>query len=240
MRPGALSVANALRSALLMLSLFCPRRCWCFLSYATGVVPALTCAPIPELCHGCGACSYLCPDGAINEIGKPVGIVETGYSGQIEFIHGKLSVGEAMAPPIIRKVKEHIDPGKTVIIDIPPGTSCPVVEAVRGSDFCLLVTEPTPFGLHDMSLAVEVIRKLGVPCGVVLNRDGVGDNKVEEYCGAEGLPILLRIPLDIEIARLYSRGVTLVEGMPQWQTAFQALFKNISEIVAKQCARSNA
>ena len=193
----------------------------------------------PELCHGCGACSYLCPDGAINEVGKPVGIVETGYSGQIEFIHGKLDVGEMMAPPIIRKVKEHIDPGKTVIIDIPPGTSCPVVEAVRGSDFCLLVTEPTPFGLHDMSLAVEVIRKLEIPCGVVINRDGVGDNKVEEYCSAEGIPILLHIPLDIEIARLYSRGVTLVEGMPQWRPSFQTLFQDISQIVSGHYAKRN-
>ena len=194
----------------------------------------------PELCHGCGACSYLCPEGAINEIGKPVGIVETGYSGQIEFIHGKLSVGEAMAPPIIRKVKGYIDPGKTVIIDVPPGTSCPVVESVRGSDFCLLVTEPTPFGLHDMSLAVEVIRKLGIPCGVVINRDGVGDNKVEEYCSAEGLPILLHIPLDIEIARLYSQGITLVDGMPRWCPSFQTLFQDISQIVSGHYSARNA
>jgi MinD superfamily P-loop ATPase len=193
----------------------------------------------PELCHGCGACSYLCPDGAINEVGKPVGIVETGYSGQIEFIHGKLDVGEMMAPPIIRKVKGHIDPGKTVIIDVPPGTSCPVVEAVRESDFCLLVTEPTPFGLHDMSLMVEVIRKLEIPCGVVINRDGVGDNKTEEYCSAEGIPILLRIPLDIEIARLYSRGVTLVEGMPQWRPSFRTLFQDISQIVSGHYAKRN-
>ena len=193
----------------------------------------------PELCHGCGACSYLCPDGAINEIDKSVGIVETGHSGQIEFIHGKLSVGEAMAPPIIRKVKGYIDPEKTVIIDVPPGTSCPVVEAVRGSDFCLLVTEPTPFGLHDMSLAVEVIRKLDIPCGVVLNRDSVGDNKVVEYCSAEEIPILLHIPLDIEIARLYSRGVTLVEGMPQWIPAFRTLFQDISQIVSRQYSERN-
>lgn len=193
----------------------------------------------PELCHGCGACYYLCPEGAINEIGRPVGIVETGHSGQIEFIHGKLSVGEAMAPPIIRKVKAHIDRQKTVIIDVPPGTSCPVVEAVRGSDFCLLVTEPTPFGLNDLALAVEVMRKLSIPCGIVINREGVGDRKLEDYCSEEGLPVLLHIPLDMEIARLYSRGVPLVKGMPQWQPAFQALFKNISEIVSKQCARSN-
>jgi MinD superfamily P-loop ATPase len=194
----------------------------------------------PELCHGCGACSYLCPESAIAEAGRDIGIVEMGYSGQIEFIHGKLSVGEAMAPPVIRQVKGHIDPIKTVIIDVPPGTSCPVVESVRGSDFCLLVTEPTPFGLNDLALAVEVIRKLGIPCGVVINREGVGDNKLEEYCNAEGLPILLRIPLDIEIARLYSRGIPLVEGMPQWQPAFRTLFQDIYEIVSIQHVKSRS
>jgi MinD superfamily P-loop ATPase len=194
----------------------------------------------PELCHGCGACSYLCPESAIAEAGRDIGIVEMGYPGQIEFIHGKLSVGEAMAPPVIRQVKGHIDPIKTVIIDVPPGTSCPVVESVRGSDFCLLVTEPTPFGLNDLALAVEVIRKLGIPCGVVINREGVGDNKLEEYCNAEGLPILLRIPLDIEIARLYSRGIPLVEGMPQWQPAFRTLFQDIYEIVSIQHVKSRS
>jgi len=187
-----------------------------------------------ELCHGCGACSYLCPESAIAEAGRDIGIVEMGYSGQIEFIHGKLSVGEAMAPPVIRQVKGHIDPWKTVIIDVPPGTSCPVVESVRGSDFCLLVTEPTPFGLNDLALAVEVIRKLGIPCGVVINRGGVGDNKVEEYCNTEGLPILLRISLDTEIARLYSRGIPLVEGMPQWQPAFQQLSEDIRHITSSE------
>jgi MinD superfamily P-loop ATPase len=193
----------------------------------------------PELCHGCGACSYLCPEDAVSEVGKEVGILEMGRANGIEFIHGKLNVGEMMAPPIIRRVKEHIDPQKTAIIDVPPGTSCPVVEAVRDSDFCLLVTEPTPFGLNDLALAVEVMRKVSIPCGIVINREGVGDRKLEDYCIEEGLPVLLHIPLDMEIARLYSRGVPLVKGMPQWQPAFQALFKNISEIVSKQCARSN-
>lgn len=193
----------------------------------------------PELCHGCGACSYLCPEDAISEVGKEIGILEVGRANHIEFIHGKLNVGEMMAPPVIREVKGHIDPMKTVIIDVPPGTSCPVVESVRGSDFCLLVTEPTPFGLNDLALAVEVIRKLGIPCGVVINRGGVGYNKLEEYCNTEGLPILLRIPLDTEIARLYSRGIPLVEGMPQWQPAFQQLFEDIQHIVsAEQVGRA--
>jgi MinD superfamily P-loop ATPase len=183
----------------------------------------------PELCHGCGACSYLCPEEAISEVGKEIGVVERGRSGGIEFIHGRLSVGEAMAPPVIRKVKEHLDPGKTVVIDASPGTSCPVVEAVKGSDFCLLVTEPTPFGLNDLELAVGMVRKLGIPCGVLVNRAGVGDSGVEEYCLKQNIPVLLRIPLDTEIAKLYSRGITLVEGFPQWRAAFVELFHSIKQ-----------
>jgi len=186
----------------------------------------------PELCHGCGACGYLCPEGALSEIGKEMGILETGQSEGIEFIHGKLIVGEAMAPPVIREVKKHINRERLAIIDVSPGTSCPVVETVRGSDFCLLVTEPTPFGLNDLALAIDMLNKLVIPCGVVINRDGAGDSKVEEYCHKEDIPILLRIPLNIEIAQLYSKGITLVEGMPQWKEAFIKLYNDIEQIVS--------
>jgi MinD superfamily P-loop ATPase len=185
----------------------------------------------PELCHGCGACSYLCPEKAITEQGKEIGVVESGYSDGVGFVHGRLNVGEAMAPPIIREVKEQARHEGIVIIDVPPGTSCPVVEAVKDSDFCLLVTEPTPFGLNDLVLAIETVRALDIPCGIVLNRTGVGDRKVEEYCLTESIPILLTIPLDTEIARLYSRGISLVEGMPLWQEKFLELFDKIGEIV---------
>jgi len=188
----------------------------------------------PELCHGCGACSYLCPEDAISEVNREIGIIESGHSKDIEFIHGKLNVGEAMAPPVIRGVKEHIKLDKLVVIDVPPGTSCPVVEAVKDSDFCLLVTEPTPFGLNDLALAVDMLGELGIPCGVIINRDGVGDNKVEEYCHQKDIPVLLRIPLDIEIARLYSRGVTLAEGIPQWQEAFLSLVDEVSKLVERK------
>ena len=185
----------------------------------------------PELCHGCGACSYLCPGKAISEEGREIGVVEKGYSGDIELVQGKLTVGEAMAPPVIRAVKSYVEPSKTVIIDVSPGTSCPVVEAVKGGDFCLLVTEPTPFGLNDLSLAVEVVRRLGILCGVVLNRVGVGDSRVDEYCLAQGIPILLRIPLDREIAKLYSRGIPLAIGMPEWRDIFMGLFHSIEQLV---------
>ena len=184
----------------------------------------------PQLCHGCGACSYLCPEKAISEEKREMGVVEWGGADGVDFVQGKLTVGEAMAPPVIRMVKRHSGDGIT-IIDSPPGTSCPVVESIEGSDFCLLVTEPTPFGLNDLVLAVETVRQLGIACGVVLNRAGVGDNKVEEYCHRENIPILLTIPLDTEIARLYSRGITLVEGVPEWKDKFVGLFEGIKEIV---------
>jgi len=185
----------------------------------------------PQLCHGCGACSYLCPEKAITEEPRQTGVVEWGHSDGVRFAHGILTVGEAMAPPVIRKVKERGNGNGIVIRDVSPGTSCPVVEAIKGSDFCLLVTEPTPFGLNDLALAVETVRELGIPCGVVLNRAGVGDAGVEEYCRKEKIPILLTIPLDMEIARLYSRGIALVDGMPQWKSSFRQLFNNIKEIV---------
>jgi MinD superfamily P-loop ATPase len=188
----------------------------------------------PELCHGCGACSYLCPEKAITEAAKIIGIMETGYSDGIAFAQGKLAVGEAMAPPIIRRVKSLTNDNGIFIIDVPPGTSCPVVESVEGSDFCLLVTEPTPFGLNDLALAVEMVRKLDIPCGVVLNRAGAGDSQIHEYCQKEKIPVLLTIPLDTEIARLYSRGITLVNGLPEWRHSFTRLFDQIEEIVRER------
>jgi MinD superfamily P-loop ATPase len=185
----------------------------------------------PELCHGCGACSYLCPEKAISEEGREIGVVELGQADGIDFVQGRLNVGEAMATPVIRKVREYAKADGLVIIDVPPGTSCPVVEAVKGSHFCLLVTEPTPFGLNDLVLAVETVRELNIPLGVVINRAGVGDKKVEEYCRKENIPVLLTIPLDTGIARLYSRGVTLAEGMPDTQEMFILLWNGIRKIL---------
>jgi MinD superfamily P-loop ATPase len=184
-----------------------------------------------QLCHDCGACGYLCPEKAISEEPRETGVIEWGHSKGIGFVQGVLKVGEAMAPPVIRKVKEHVNGGNIVIRDAPPGTSCPVVEAVKGSDFALLVTEPTPFGLNDLALAVETVRQLKIPCGVVLNRAGAGDDVIEGYCRKEDIPVLLTIPLDREIARLYSSGITLVEGMPEWRDRFCQLYGRIKEIV---------
>ena len=180
-----------------------------------------------HLCHGCGACSALCPEKAIKEVNREIGVVEIGNCGKIEFIHGLLNIGEAMSPPLIRQVKEHINPKKTVIIDAPPGTSCPVVTSVKGSDFCVLVTEPTPFGLNDLILAVEVLKKLKIPFGVVINRADLGNNKTDEYCKQENIPVLMRIPFKKEIAMAYSKGEPIVKAFPEYKKDFLELFNAI-------------
>jgi len=184
----------------------------------------------PHLCHGCGACSLLCPQGAIKEVNKEIGAIEIGEKGDIQFIHGCLNIGEAMSPPLIRQVKSYINPTRTVIIDAPPGTSCPVITAVKGSDFCVLVTEPTPFGLNDLILAVEVLRKLQIPFGVVVNRSDIGDGKVEDYCRQEHIPILMKIPFSREIAVSYSEGIPIVEKDVSYQDKFISLYLNICGI----------
>ena len=199
----------------------------------------------PELCHGCGSCTLNCPTEAIHEVLHVIGTMERGWAGNVEFAQGTMNVGEPMAVPIIRQLKQWVIPpnastglggtpgDRPVILDASPGTACPVVESMRGADFVLMVTEPTPFGLHDLRLAVEVARdELGLPVGVVINRDGVGDQGVDEYCAAEGIPILMRIPLDRRIAEVYSDGGTLVEALPEYRERFQSLYAAIGQLVA--------
>lgn len=182
----------------------------------------------PELCHGCGGCTLLCPENAVTEVGKEIGVVEQGRAGVVDFAHGKLHVKEAMAGPVIKAVKQRITGHTLAILDAPPGTSCSVVGTLLGSDFCLLVTEPTPFGLHDLTLAVDVVRKLEIPYGVVINRAGVGDSGVQEYCHAEQIPILLEIPEDRRIAEAYSRGQLIAEIFPTYRQRFQELLFSIT------------
>jgi MinD superfamily P-loop ATPase len=188
----------------------------------------------PELCHACGSCSLNCPVEAISEVPDVLGTVERGRVGALTFAQGTMNVGEAMAVPIIRRLKRWAIPAdagrRAVILDAPPGTSCPVVETMRESDFVLMVTEPTPFGLHDLRLGVEVARdELGLPVGVVINRDGVGDRGVEEYCAAEEIPVLMRIPFDRRIAVGYSDGQPLVETLPAYRERFKALYATMRE-----------
>ncbi len=193
----------------------------------------------PELCHGCGSCTLNCPEKAIHEVLHVTGVIEEGHARGIRFAHGILNIGQAMAVPIIRELKRRIgnvdaSPPSSVIQDASPGTSCPVVETMRGADFVLMVTEPTPFGLHDLRLAVEVARgELGLLVGVVINRDGIGDEGVEEYCAAEGIPILMRIPLDRRIAEVYSEGGLVTEALPEYREQFRRLYQKIRQEVKK-------
>ena len=178
----------------------------------------------PHLCHGCGGCALLCPRGAIKEVDRKIGKVDMGWVGELQLFRGKMNVGEVMAPPLVRAVKGNISEKRDVIIDAPPGTSCPVIEAIRGSDFCLLVTEPTPFGLNDLRLAIETVRKLNIPFGVVVNRTGLGDGEVEEFCKRENIDVLLRIPFDRDIAVSYSRGIPLIDAKMEYRDILRNMF----------------
>lgn len=182
-----------------------------------------------ELCHGCGGCTLECPEQAITEVPHVIGVIEEGDAGPIAFAHGILNVGEPMATPIIRQLKRRTGSNYDLaILDSPPGTACPVVESMRGVDFVLLVTEPTPFGLHDLRLAVQVARdELGLPVAVVVNHDGIGDAGVDKYCAAQGIPILMRIPMDRRIAEAYSRGTPLVDTLPAYREQFCQLLIDI-------------
>ncbi len=189
-----------------------------------------------SLCHGCGACSRLCPQNAITEVPKKIGTVEWGKSRQdsraeLEFVQGTLDIGQALSPPVIEAVKEHRNPAKTVIVDAPPGTSCPVIAAVDGADYCILVTEPTPFGLHDLTLAIELMEKMEIPCGVVINRSNNRDDAVDELCAEHDIPVLLRIPYRQKIAAAYARGIPLISACPE----FEEQFRTLSESIQQSC-----
>lgn len=187
----------------------------------------------PELCHSCGGCELVCPKDAISWKERVIGKVEHGKTKDINFYHGLLNVGEAQAIPVIKALKRKIDKKMIVIIDVPPGTSCPVIESIKGSDYCVLVTEPTPFGLHDLKLAVEVVKHMNISFGVVINRDGIGDNGVEVYCQKEHIPVLLKIPERQKIALLYSKGIALADESHEWKEMFGLLFNRIQEKVKK-------
>lgn len=187
-----------------------------------------------DLCHSCGGCALVCPVHAIHEEEEAIGSLEYSSS-PVRFIQGTLSVGKAMSPPVIRAVKRKAASGavtELTIIDSPPGTSCPMCTAVSGSDAIILVTEPTPFGLHDLDLAVKTVRAMKIPFGVVINRSDSGDDRVVQYCAREGIPVLMQIPEDRRIAQGYARGVPLIESAPEYRDAFAHL---VTEIISGTC-----
>ncbi|RLI20883.1 (4Fe-4S)-binding protein [Candidatus Bathyarchaeota archaeon] len=185
----------------------------------------------PELCHSCGGCAIVCPKKAISEEQHKIGTLNFGSSGDVELVYGELEVGEPLAVPVIKAVKKQMKLDGNVVLDSPPGTSCPVIETVKGSDYCVLVTEPTPFGLHDLKITVEVLEDMGIPFGVVVNRAGIGDKKVYEYCREKDIPVLLEIPYQRDIAEFYSRGVPFSLEIPEWKEKFRTLFERIKESV---------
>ena len=181
-----------------------------------------------ELCHGCGGCSLVCPAGAITEVLHETGQVQVGRAGAVRFVHGRLNVGQPMSPPVIRAVRQAAPDEELVILDAPPGTSCPVIESIRGADFVVLVTEPTPFGLNDLKLAVEMVRALKLPLGVVINRAGMGDRETNAFCRQNRLAVLEEIPDDRRIAEAYSRGELAAEAIDEYGTLFEGLLEKVT------------
>lgn len=184
----------------------------------------------PDLCHGCGGCTLVCPERAIRETPREIGVVEEGHAGAIRFIQGRLRVGQALSPPLIREVRRRSPEQGVRILDAPPGTACPAVQSVRGVDLVLLVTEPTPFGLHDLKLTVEMVRVLSLPLGLVVNRAGSGDEGVRSYCSQEGIDVLLEIPEDRRVAEAYSQGLLACEAVPGYRERFEGLLLRVEEV----------
>ncbi len=186
----------------------------------------------PELCHGCGGCMVVCPQDAIREKDYRIGVIKTASAGTITLKSGCLDVGVSLASTLVHALKERLEKDVTTILDAPPGTACQAVATLRGSEFVVLVTEPTPFGQHDLTLAVDTVRALGLPFGVVINRVGVGDDRVQRYCTSEGIPVLLEIPDDRRVAEAYSRGDLVVDALPEYQAHFAQLWQSIENYAA--------
>ncbi len=181
----------------------------------------------PELCHSCGGCTLVCPEKAITEEPSKTGEITVSVHGNVRLMSGLLDIGKAMSPPLIRELKRMASDAETVIIDSPPGTSCPMVTSVEDADYIVLVTEPTPFGLNDLKLAVETVRKLCTPFGVVINRSDSGDESVREYCASEIIPLLLEVPEDRAVAEAYSRGIILSDVNSKYRVMIEGLLKSI-------------
>ena len=198
---------------------------------AIAIIAGTAALTFPELCHSCGGCFEICPENAIQESYRELGTITRGYHQDIELVYGRLRVGEAMAPPLIKKVKSHAPPDRISIVDSPPGTSCPVIAAIKDTDFVILVTEPTPFGLHDLKLAVGAVQMLSIPFGLVINRSDIGNQDVKNYAASIGMPILMELPFDRQIAEATTNGKLMVQELPGYRKKFLKLFDQIVQII---------
>jgi MinD superfamily P-loop ATPase len=186
-----------------------------------------------NLCHACGGCRLICPEDAVSERKKSIGTIAAGRREGIAFFKGVLNVGEPMATPVIRAVKARARQDVPTILDAPPGTACPVIATVKGCDYCLLVTEPTPFGLYDLELMLRVVRELGIPAGVIINKDDQWSVNIEEYALRQDIPVLMKIPFSREIAELYSRGIPLNEADRIWDEEFHRLYGRVEKEICQ-------
>ncbi len=192
-----------------------------------------------HLCHGCGGCTRFCPEKAITEKDRIIGVVETGQEGSLRFCHGRLNIGEALGPPVIQAVQRKIPAEMHAIVDSPPGTTCSMVQAVSASDYCILVAENTPFGYHDAKLAIEAVSNLGIPLGVIINRSDIGSSDLEAYLEETHIPVLMRIPFSEEIASAYSKGIPFVNELTEYREQLITCFQTIEEVVKKTCVQEN-
>ncbi|MCP4023382.1 MAG: P-loop NTPase [Desulfobacteraceae bacterium] len=209
------------------------KKCMDICRYGAIAVLGKTVMTFENLCHSCGGCFQVCPENAIVEKNRTLGTVESGHVNGISFIHGRLNIGQVMVPPIIREVRTFEKKNMVNIIDAPPGTSCPVIASVNHADVVLLVTEPTPFGLHDLKLAVKTVQALNVPHGLVINRVGIGDSAVEAFAKEHHLPVLMKIPFDKQIALVYSKGLLIAKELPEYKEKFIQLYKKTKELATK-------
>lgn len=182
----------------------------------------------PEICHHCGACALACPQGAIREVDREIGVIES--NDNATFVQGKLNVGEPISVPIIKELKKYMKNDMTTIIDCSPGASCTVVQSIEGCDYCLLVTEPTPFGLHDLKIAVELLKKMNLSFGAVINKSSKTNRSAHEFCEKNGIEVLMEIPYSKEIARRYSAGLLPFEKN-DWKEEFCQLYKKVERSV---------
>ena len=185
-----------------------------------------------NLCHGCGACSFFCPQKAIKEVNKEIGFIEIGRRENLKFIHGKLKIGQAIPVPLIKAVKSHMNDSEfTIIIDSPSGANCGVVESVKKTDFCIVVTEPTPFGLNDMIQIIGLLRKLDIKFGVIINKENLGDKRIEDFCKRNNIPILMKIPFLKKISSQNAEGLALTEILPEYKEKFYKVIEKVKNVI---------